>query len=338
MRKLASIQRILEINDIPDAENIQVATVQGWHVVVKKGEFYPDTWCVFVEIDSILPPKPEFAFLEKVKYRIKTIRLRGQISQGIAFPIHILGPNFPYTSIKEGDDVTDILEIKKYEPPMPAELSGVALGNFPGFLPKTDETRVQSCPEVLERYQGKPFFVTEKLDGSSCTFVVKNDVFHVCSRNLDLKESETNTLWRLAREMDLENKIRRINEITGDERHALQGEVVGEGIQKNTLKLKGQRIYFFNIYDFIDAVYLNFANFQYLSDFMDIDTVPVIKERYSLPKTVDELVAFATRKSIINPEGWAEGIVVRPLQEERDPDLGRLSFKAINPEFLLKND
>jgi len=139
MRKLASIQRIKNLEPIAGADAIEKATVLGWQLVVKKGEFAIGDLCVYCEIDSRLPDRPEFEFLKARGMRIRTVRLRGQISQGICFPLSILPV---YTDVQEDTDVTELLDITKYEPPIPAQLAGVAKGLFPSFIPKTDETRV----------------------------------------------------------------------------------------------------------------------------------------------------------------------------------------------------
>ncbi|MGB0431866.1 MAG: RNA ligase (ATP), partial [Bacteroidia bacterium] len=238
MRKLASIQRIKSIEPIEGADAIMKATVLGWELVVKKDEFNVGDLVVYCEVDSLLPEKPEFEFLKSRGMRIKTIRLRGQISQGICFPLSVLPDDF---KVEEDADCTDAIGITKYEPPMPASLSGVAKGNFPGFIPKTDETRVQVLQGVLDKYAGTKCYVAEKLDGSSVTYYYNNGQFGVCSRNLDLEETTENTLWIKARELDIENKLKSLG---GN--FALQGEMVGEGIQSNKLKLKGQTPYFFN--------------------------------------------------------------------------------------------
>lgn len=147
MRKLASIQKIKDVQPIQGADTIEVASVLGWKVVVKKGEFQVGNLMVYCEIDSILPEKPEFEFLRNKNFRIRTIRLRGQVSQGICFPLSVLPTNF---EIEEGKECTEVLEIIKYEPPIPASLSGIVKGTFPSFIPKTDETRVQVLQELLQ--------------------------------------------------------------------------------------------------------------------------------------------------------------------------------------------
>ena len=335
MRKLASIQKIKALEPIEGADAIEKATVLGWHLVVKKGEYKVGDLCVYCEIDSLMPDKPEFEFLKPRGMRIRTIRLRGQISQGICFQPDILPKDF---EVVEDADCTEVLGITKYEPPIPAHLTGKVKGKFPGFMPKTDETRVQVLQSILDKYAGSNCYVTEKLDGSSVTYYIRNGEFGVCSRNLELLEEEENSYWKVARALDLENKMKSLNK-----NFALQGELVGEGIQKNILKLRGQTVYFFNMFDIDAYKYVPFHNFKkILSDF-DLKIVPVISENYVPGNDIEKIVKDATIRSLVNPEAWAEGIIIRPLDEKLDSEIsteillsGRLSFKAINPEFLLK--
>jgi RNA ligase (TIGR02306 family) len=199
MRKLASIQMVNAIEPIPNADAIEKIRVLGWWVVVKKGEHQPGDKIVYCEIDSLLPERPEFEFLRPSSFkpaqtdtttgdvilppgfRIKTVRLRGQVSQGICFPISILPPCAPTDA---GADVTDLLGVLKWEPPLPVGMGGKVKGQFPGFLSKTDETRVQVLEPVLHRHRGKTFYVTEKLDGTSFTAFLRQGEFGICSRNL----------------------------------------------------------------------------------------------------------------------------------------------------------
>ena len=327
MRKLATIQRIKALEPIPNADAIQKATVLGWQLVTKKGEFNVGDWCVYCEIDSLLPDKPEFEFLKPRGMRIRTVRLRGQISQGICFPPDILPAGVP---LEEGWDVTDALGIQKYEPPVPASLSGVAKGPFPGFIPKTDETRVQVLQGLLDKYAAEPCYVSEKLDGSSVTYYLKEGGFGVCSRNLDLLETPENSLWKVARALDVEAKL-----LTLGRNFALQGEIIGEGIQGNKYALRGQTVCFFNAFD-VDAYrYLDYADFTACLNGLGLPVVPVLDAAFPLNNDINALVEFSKRKSTLNPAVWAEGVVIRPLRERQDA-LGRVSFKAINPEFLLK--
>lgn len=327
MRKLASIQRIIALEAIPDADAIVKATVLGWQLVVKKDEFQVGDLCVYVEIDSILPDKPEFEFMKNRKMRVRTIRLRGQISQGICFPLSILPEGTP---IEEDAEVTEILEITKYEPPIPACLEGVSKGNFPSFLKKTDETRVQILQKRLDLFAGEPFFITEKLDGSSVTYYIRDGEFGVCSRNLDLVESETNSFWKVARALNMEEKLKSLGGNI-----ALQGEMIGEGIQKNKYKLKGQHVRFFNIFDIDKYEYYSFEAFSKTLEKLELQSVPILDTQYTLGNDIPALVELSIGRSQLY-DVHREGIVLRPLVEQRDRQGRRVSFKVINPKFLLK--
>lgn len=348
-RKLASVQKILKLEPIEGADAIERATILGWSVVAKKGEFKEGDRCIYFEIDSLLPVRPEFGFLAKggVKktlvdgqevtgYRLRTIKLRGQISQGLALPVKAFEKDLGISTeeLEEGADVTSMLGVVKYEPPIPANLSGKVKGPRPGFIPKTDEPRIQTIPQMLERYRDVRFVVTEKLDGSSVSVYYKDGQFGVCSRNLELLRDEDNTIWKVVMAADLEKKLKEYGKDM-----ALQGEIVGEGIQTNPLKIKGQKIYFFNAYDMAKNEYLDYPDFIATIDRLGLERVPVMMNDFQLPDTVEHLVNLVSSlKSTINPGARLEGIVVRPVAEKRDVEIGRLSFKVVNPLYLLESE
>lgn len=219
MRQLASIQRIDDIQPIIGADAIECASVLGWKVVIKKGEFQVGDKCIYFEIDSVLPPKPEYEFLAKSKYRIKTIKLRGQISQGLCLPI--LSNMVDYDI---GTDVTEETEVTKYDPPEINEggfIGGRRKGNFPIQVPKTDETRIQSCPKFLEEFKGITFYWSVKLDGASATFCKIDGEVSVCSRNRSLVEDEASVYWKMYH-------LYSVGKIFEDyDNIAIQGEICG---------------------------------------------------------------------------------------------------------------
>jgi RNA ligase (TIGR02306 family) len=332
-RKLASIRRISDIQPIEGADMIELAIVDGWKVVVAKevGHRINDL-VVYCEIDSFLPIKEEFEFLRKSSFkkmgdqegfRLKTIRLRGQVSQGLILPMSIfaLYPSNP----TEGDDVTEALGIVKYEPPIPAELAGKVKGLFPSFIRKTDEERIQNLASEYDEMRKHTYYVTEKLDGSSATFYYNNGEFGVCSRNLELLETEGNTFWKVARELDLENKMREYGE---NANISIQGELIGESVQWNPYKIKGQTVRFFNLFHIDLQEYDSLSLFQSLVTELGIETVPVLDTHFHLPDTIDELLKMADGKSELNPNFDREGIVIRSLDR-------KISFKVISNKFLL---
>lgn len=328
MRKLASIQTIDKLTPIPDADLIEVARVLGWNVVVKKGEFQVGDLCVYCEIDSVFPDdNPEFAFLEKSRYRIKTKKLRGVVSQGICFPMSIL----PENQYEVDQDVTDLLGIEKYEPKSTAQLAGEIQGLFPSFVSKTDETRVQTFGRALSKNVGLKCDYTEKLDGTSGTFFVYDGEFGVCSRNMQLKWGD-NVYHEVAKKYDLENKLRALGKNI-----AIQGEIVGAGIQGNKCKFEQEerKLFVFNVVDVDTRTYMNNRQVEQFCKENDLLSVPILGE-VTIINDIDFFVNLSIGKSVIYPKTEREGIVIRAINDNNDPLIGRFSFKAINPKFLLK--
>lgn len=338
MRKLVTIENILEKKAIEGADKIEAVRVRDWWVVAKKDEFKVGDSCIYFEIDSFLPIIPPFEFLlngsskkrmiidgKQIEgIRLKTIKLRGQLSQGLVMPIKDVAgfatSDLLHQSIQPGQDVTESLGVIKYETPMPAELAGRAKGFFPAFIPKTDEERIQNMSEILSGY-----YISEKLDGTSTTFFKKDGVFGVCSRNLELIESDA-TQWKMAKKYDLANKL--------PDNFAIQGELIGEGVQQNPLKQSGQDVYIFNAYNIESGRYLSYQDFIQFCQGLGLKTVPIINDNFSLPRTVDELLTLADGESLLNPLEDREGIVVRP-KTEQSYNGARLSFKVISNKYLL---
>lgn len=328
-RKKATIRTIDSLYPIPNADLIELATVDGWHCVVKKGEFEVGQSIVYIEADSILPPEPQFEFMAKTNYRVKTIRLRGQVSQGLVFPMTILGGG----SYPIGEDVSQVLGVKKYLPPVRQSNNyGSPKGNFPGFLRKTDEENLQNMKWVIGLMTGTEWVATEKLDGSSMTIYRKDGVFGVCSRNLELKMDMPGMFTKFCIDHNLEKRM----VDAGLDNLAIQGELIGPGIQGNKYNLTSMEFRPFQVYDIKRGVYLDYIDFRNIVDRLDLITVPLLARPGGEEWTVDRLVSLATFKSILNPKVWAEGLVFRPMVEGRDNKGNRISFKVKNPEFLLK--
>lgn len=330
MRKLASIRQIADVRPIPDADAIEVATIDGWQVVVKRGEFEPGDLCVYHEIDSFLPvtvPQYEFLATRGVRTdaegrrgaRLRTAKLRGQISQGLALPVSGF---FSDGEVSLGDDVTDRLGIVKWEEPVPACLAGKVRGTLPAFLRKTDQERLQNIPYILN--DGGVWEVTVKLDGSSMTAYLNNGIFGVCSRNLDLEEADGNTFWKVAREAGLEEKMRDvcIN-------FALQGELIGEGVQGNPEKIKGHQFRVFDVWLIDEARHATpNERGEIVAEMDGVLHVPVLHSRATLPSSVEDALDIADGPSL-NPNTRREGVVYKRIDGEK-------SFKVISNRYLLK--
>lgn len=515
MRKLASIEIIDKLEPIPNADRILKATIKGWECVVSKSDnFNQGDKVIYIEVDSILPPKPEFSFLKERKYRVKTIKLRKQISQGLVLPMHYLKKDYPV-----GTDVTKELGITKYDPQ--AEQEGKLLTkarsknpifkfmmrfewfrklwakfhvqncSFPTHIAsKTDEERWQNLPKLMEQLRDNktPLWGTEKVDGCfdprslvttdqgqirigkivnnrlpvrvltyneqdkcceykkileyhkinsrepvykigvgfrgkgnrpkflRCTAnhqfltplgwkradelavgdklyhyyrttnedadvsILNNEIletqilsiekfepkhfgnymydltiednsnyfvhnilahncsvtvfnyhgnFGVCSRNIWLRKEDNSAYWEVARRFQLEETLKEIKKIAKAEKVVIQGEIIGQGIQKNRYKISGYDLYVYNI--IIDGKKLNQDLMTILCKTYNLKTVPVLYKDYTLPETIQDLVNVSKGKSKLLDSQKREGIVWRNYEEN-------ISFKAINPEFLLTDE
>ena len=354
MRKLATIRRIAEIRPIENADAIEHVRVDGWWVVGKKGEFQIDDLVVYIEIDAWCPH--ELApFLSKGKEpreyngvkgeRLKTVKLRGAVSQGLLLPIPT-ELNDP-TQFTEGLDVTELLGIQKWEPPIPAQLRGKIAGNFPSWLRKTDEDRIQNCFKDVSPRLNESWVIEEKVDGSSMTvgyrkgdFILDKEgqpipeEFVVCSRNLSLKlEDEDNTFVRIAKESSIQDAMKAYGRNLG-----ISGELIGEGVQGNKYDIKGHRWLVFNIFDVDTGKYVSAEERQLIiRDLValgaTIEQAPVITAVGTTQLdglSVDDFLEMAEGKSILNPKTEREGLV---FKNQHDPDI---SFKAISNRWLLK--
>jgi RNA ligase (TIGR02306 family) len=333
-RQLASVVTVRSVEPIAGAERIELARVAGWQCVVKKGEVEPGQLAAYFEIDSVPPDTGTFAWLWQPKeaaapvprpatFRIRTLRLRGTLSQGLLMPLTQLG----LTGGADGDDLTEVLGVTKYEPPAPSGM-GDFRGPFPSIVPKTDELRVQSFPAVLDELRGQPFVATVKMDGTSATFVLVDGALHVCGRNHSIAEGE-NLYWYVARK-------RRVAEVlAAHPTLALQGEVVGPGIQKNPAGLPDKDLFLFSAYDWQAGRYLTDAELRAVCAAFEVPVVPVAFEGEAFDESVESLLLKA-EGVYPGTTNQREGVVVRPVTERRSTVLGgRLSFKAISNRYLL---
>jgi len=378
-RKLASIQKIVSLEPIQGADMILKATVLGWEVVVaKKDNLKVGDLVVYCEVDSILPPKPEFEFLRERKFRIKTIKLKGQVSQGICFPLSILptvefklgGRIAKVNAFNEGDNVTEVLGITKYDSQAEFERAealkreGIHKNRmdkflkryawyrnlifkptktaFPSFIRKTDEDRIQLFPNACEQWKDIPFTVTEKIDGQSATyFCVPNPrkglfrkkwLFGVCSRNFQLLKEDNSSYWTVANQEGIKGKLISY----ADEFKCgviVQGEIIGTKIQGNKYGVKEYEFFVFNVVGYINGNknVLNQLQQQLFCQNYDFTTVPIVANSLYLPTTIQEIVQYAKGNSILKTDVLREGVVMRNYERN-------ISFKAINPDFLLKYD
>lgn len=372
MRHLATIREINNIRPIPNADKIEVATIDGWEVVIAKADnFHVGDLVVYIEVDSVLPPLPQFDFMAKRKYRVKTIKLRGQISQGLIMPISSIPATTKITIVK-GADVTDIIGIKKYDPEAEKEktfykklnkncklnfftkflakrkwgrkiltnvLHKELTCSFPSWITKTDEERIQNMPVLFQNLKDNniPLVGTEKVDGTSATYFLKDGEFGVCSRNLWLLSEDDSPYWRMVKQYNLRLALKQLAISSNSTNVVIQGEIIGEGIQNNPYKMKGNTLNLFNIY--VNGVRLphdmlvRYAGIMSLMTTIPIPTVPLVLRSGTIPDqyTIPMLVDVIRGSSEINKKISREGIVFRNYEKG-------ISFKVLNPDYLLKHE
>ena len=360
-RKLAHIEKIEWIKPIEGKDRIVLAGVLGWTVIVNKEEIKVGDKIVFCEIDSVFPEKQEFEFLRSKKFRIKTMRMAGCISQGICFPLSIL----PDGNYEIGDDVTELMGITQYEQTMDKEddtnepnmavqtkkyprclmrmswfrklvLPKKQAKGFPSFISKTDETRIQNAPFYLD--MDCRWVATEKVDGQSGSFTLQRikgrhfwnkDTydFAVCSRNLRKWKKDTSSFWSVAEKYNIEEVLHKL--IGDNEWVAIQGECVAPNVQGNKYKVKDPDLYVFNL--IYPSGRIGSVEAKKIIAEHGLKFVPIIDEEVSIKgMTVPEVLEYATGKSQLY-DTLREGIVFRSLD-------GKQSFKAVSPEFLIKHN
>lgn len=346
-RVMARIVRVDDILPIEGADAIEVAQIGGWKVVVKKGEYQKNSLACYVEIDAWVPhsiapflTKPgQFPkiYNEVEGQRLRTIKLRGQISQGLLLAIRSIDTEiildehhyfFNDVVWNEGEDVTEILGIQKWEPPQEFRAAN-AKGSFPYFIPKTDQERIQNLSRQLEKWNAEEhqWQVTEKVDGSSMTVYFKDGEVGVCSRNLELKDDGTSTFWETAKSQQLIEILMDVGENI-----ALQGELIGGQIQGNAYKVPNFEFYLYDIYDIDKQEYLIPDRVESIAKAWGVKHVPVVEHEVIINKSIDELLSMAEGNSVIGAKPEREGLIFKSLTQ---PDV---SFKVISNKWLLKND
>jgi len=338
VRALVTVETVTSITEIVNADFIAIAKVRGWNLVVKKDEVNVGDAVYYFEIDSHLPlADPRFAFLEPrgaktfngvYGHVLKTARMRGVYSQGLAMPASL----FPELgTLAEGADLAAVLGVTKYEEPIPAEMLATAVGAFPTrFAPKTGAERVQNLTAVYAELRANyEWQATEKLDGSSTTYVNDGGVLRVAGREWEFSApaspAEATAPWKLAAELRILERL--------PVGYTVQGELFGSGVlAKNALKVDGKKFLAFSVLK--DGMFV--PRSEWPAAIEEIGT-PVLD--LELPATVEETLAQVEgMKSVLNPAVMAEGIVWHNTAGARIPELhGRTGMKAINNKWLVKH-
>ena len=346
MRKLASIQRIWKIEPIEGADRIELAYVLGWQCVVNKDQFKPMDLAVYFEIDSFLPIRPEFEFMRSSSYRrtdimgegfrLRTMRFRGQISQGLLLPIEQF-PEIP-VDVELGRDVSDILDVKKWEIEEKATTGGTVIGTLPVDVPHTDETRVQAEPDLIEDFAGLEYYISTKMDGSSHSVSLDEDGFHVTGHNYEYKDDGKSAFYNLVKREDIEDRMRKFYKDNGLRVLTIQGELCAPGIQQNRLKLTRPEWYVFTIRE--DGKRVGLKRMQEICKAMELQMVPVEEVGTDLPSKYPTVEALLERADGEYPKGGKkEGIVIRPTEPVYCERISAsLSMKVVSNKYLLKNE
>lgn len=342
-RKLATIRKISSLSPIENADRIELAKVDGWNVIVNKGLYEVGSIVVYCEIDSFISNEVAPFLTAEGKEpkvyegisgeRLRTKRMKGVLSQGLILPFAVLTVEYDGSieirDWKEGDDVTEILGIVKWEPPMNPQLAGMVRGNFPALIPKTDAERIQNVRNI-EELKTHTFEKTEKLHGTSVTFYLDDaGDFHVCSRNLDLKFSADNLYWKVALELNIDHRMKNLG-LTGI---AIQGEIIGEGLLGNQYGIKGHEFRMFNVFSTKTGSYLTAEFRERLAFQLGLKHVPVLCKNYIMPQndTVNTLLVEADAPCVLNGSK-REGFV---LKSQQDPSV---IIKCISNEWCLKHE
>jgi len=352
---LASVQRVLSLAPIEGADLIETANVLGWQIVVKKNEYKVGDLCCYIQIDTVVPEKEEYEFLRERKFRVRTIKLRKQLSQGLIVPL-------PAGKFKEGDDLTDIIGVKKFEkidnnparyekPRMPKKwykkwvylfkynvlykafpkLQKLSRSPFPKHLVSiTDEERIQNIPNALKQYEGKLFVVSHKLDGSSITIihqkVMGQSKYRICSRKFELHDTK-NDWHKVFIQTQFGDEIQKLIRHFNTNDIIVQGEAIGK-FNGNHHNLQNDQIRLFNIY--VNGKRLNQSEFIKTCLANNIPHCPMYKE-ITLNHSMQEILSLSEIKDVLNPNVDAEGLVWRCIEDN-------FSFKVINNKYLLKNN
>lgn len=328
-RKLASIQRIWKIEPIEGADNIELASIMGWKCVIKKNTFKVYDLACYIEIDSVCPKEdPRFAMLASTNWKVKTRKMRGALSQGLVLSLAECGWTDADVTLEE--DVSEKLGVKLFENYETFNATE-AKGGFPGFIRKTDQERSANLSQkTYENYSKLIWEVTEKCEGSSSTWFLRDNEFFACSRNLVMRLIDGSRWKYLNDKYDIENKLK-----TYGKNIAIQAEILGPGIQKNYYNLSSYEIRIFDVFDIDAQRYLNpDERYKVLKDLglMHIH-VPIIHKEFSFEGIEhDDLMKLANGKSILTPNKLREGLVYKCITN------GDYHFKTVDPIYLLKED
>lgn len=319
--KLAVTGTVIEVKPIEGADRIHQAIVscgdEGvWSGVVGKDIQPTASVLVFLQ-DAILPENPRWAFMEKHKWRVRMARFKGVPSECVI--VTAIGAE---TVLEDGYDMTEEIGVTKYEKPVPAQIAGEVKGNFPDFIPKTDEPNFQRVRDRESLMAGWDWVATIKYDGTSGTAWVDDEgELHVCSRNLELKEftdtGASNVYWQAARKYNLERMI---------PGYAIQFEICGPGIQGNPAGFPSLEIRAFTLWDIKGQERLHFGAFIQFCAELEVPIARIAASGHGY-LTDDSMRELADK--VCYPNGkQGEGFVIRSINSNWSMKSISLNYKG----------
>lgn len=327
---LTYVGKIIELNAIEGADLIESATVvcgEGgkWKGIVKKQEFSLGDRCLVFMPDCVLPKVYSTVFMERHKYRVKMVRLKGAPSEVLMMPLLKFDyPDWMMEYAKRpflvGMDVSYLCGVTKFEKPVPIRMAGKMLGWFPNFIPKTDELHYQKVEDQIKMLEGEAYYVTEKMDGSSCTVYRTKNKFGVCSRNVELEDSGSVPYWHVSHKYGLQDKI--------PVGFAVQFEVCGAGIQSNRMGLKELDGFVFNIYNIETHEYLEYNALRAMCKELGMKMCKVLEQGGAFEHKDIGVLGVGDYSTNGKPR---EGVVVRSMKNLMGH--APVSFKVINLEY-----
>ncbi|MNL91225.1 RNA ligase [compost metagenome] len=328
MRKLASIQEITNVKAVENSDFLDVVTVLGWRVVVKRGTFKVGDRCIYFEIDSILPQIEEFKAVPSIvtnKFILRTARLRGQLSQGLCWGLELL-PEGDYVI---GDDVTELLGVQKYEKLIPVNMEGISAGFFPVEVKSPGEVRIQTEPGLLKEFKGLRVARTIKYEGTCACYNKIRGEKSVCNHTHKLIEDEKNIYWRMAYKYKLMEILDKYDNIS------IQGEIIGPGIYGNPVGADEVELVIFRVID---------LNTSYEYEPLELIAFCAENELQCMEMDLDVLFDYNTVEEVLDSakltyskSGFpVEGVVYVPMKRVYSEILCHwLRMKVINNEYLL---
>lgn len=357
-RKFASVQVITALNPIDGYDKVEMATVLGWSCIVQKGQFKVGDSVIYIEVDSKMPPRKEYDFLEKRSWKVKTLKMCKTISQGLILPLDVLPDIWKKKKAKEGMDLTEDFGITHIDEEkedtnvkksflerlwkrilwkfFKVKLKNKMSKTFPKHLvSETDEPNVQTIGREFNKRKKDGCVVTEKLEGQSATYGLqitrkwfrKAFKFIVCSHHVLYPKKTNNNWWNVGIQFDIENKLIELYKRTGN-LFIIQGEIIGTGIQRNIYKISGFDFYVFNVKNLTTGETLNFADMLLLMNSIGLKVVPLLDRVKFGHHDLEGWLNYADGMSVINHKARREGVVVR---EEN----GTFSFKCKSREYQL---